>query len=488
MFKEISPGDAQRLKDFFSAAGFDEANLGAEGFLKAVPSPRSRNLPRLLDRTQEPTQLNTLLRWFWIGVSQDAARAAALPAWFMDLALSVGLLRPTADGLISDAMLYPCDGFLAICDHTTRMGSSDPDFVLWPNPTTHLLSRFTMRRPSRATLDLGTGNAMQALQVARHSEQVVATDLNPRAINYAKFAAALNDVTNVECFVGDGFAPVAGRKFDLIVSNPPFFIGPTTRHIFCDNPMDLDQFCRRFVKESPAYLEEGGYFQILCEWAQLRGQPWQERVAEWVEGIGCDAWILKGHTEDPADYAQNQLAVAASSPGHNPDSFQDSYNEYVGYYRGKNVEAIHDGIIALRRRSGTNWSVIEEFDELPKEPFGEAVLGTFVAQDFLRAPAADERLLAEKLKLAPSSRLEQLFEPDGGKWKSTSLTLRLTKGFPFCVTAAPAVAEFLAACDGSRTIGELIQSFAAHVDAPAETVQAECLGIIRKLFERGFVS
>jgi methylase of polypeptide subunit release factors len=483
VFNDISPGDAQRLMDFLREAGYEENSLRGQGYLKEPPSARLRNLPRLLDHTREPNCLNTLLRWFWLGVPQEANCAALLPEWFTDLALSVGLLRRTRDGLASEAMLYPGEGVLSVCDHTAKLGPSDADFVLWPNQTSRMLSRFTLRRPSRATLDLGTGNAIQALSAARHSDHVVATDLNPRAINYAKFAAALNGLKNVECLTGDGLAPVSGRRFDLIVCNPPFFISPALRHSFCDNPMDLDQLCRRFVKEAPCHLEEGGYFQLLCQWAQVRGQSWQERVTEWVEGSGCDAWILKVHTEEPTVYTQTQFPLAATSPVHDVEL----YNEYIAYYRERNVEAIHDGLIAIRRRSGQNWCVLEEFADIPRDPFGESVLAIFAAQDFLRSHPADEQILGAKLRLSPACRLEQFFQPADGRWEPTSLTLRLTKGFPFFASLQPPVAELLSACDGSRTAGDLIQSFAQQVDAPLERVQSECLGIIRKLVERGFV-
>jgi hypothetical protein len=485
VFKDISPSDAHRLRDFLQQAGYDEDDLKRQGYLKEAPRARLRNLPRLLDLTQEPNCLNTLLRWFWLGVSQDIASAALLPEWFTDLALSVGLLQRTGNQLAAPAMLFPVNGFLAVCDHSANLSPSDPDFVLWPNPTTHLVSRFTIRRPSRATLDLGTGNAIQALSATRHSEQVVATDLNPRAIKYAKFATALNGLENIECLVGDGFAPVSGRKFDLIVSNPPFYIGPSVRHSFCDNPMDLDHLCRRFVKEAPDFLQEGGYFQMLCEWVQVRGQSWEERITEWVAGTGCDAWILKVNTQttDPTVYAQTHVLLSPTAPEHDVEL----YNEYMAYYRERNVEAIHDGMIALRRRSGQNWCAVEEFADVPKEAFGESLLALFAAQDFLRAHPADEQILSAKLTLSPSCRLEQFFQPGGGQWQPTSLTLRLMNGFPFFANLQLPVAELLSACDGSRTAGELIQRFAQRVDAPVERVQSECLAIIRGLIERGFV-
>jgi methylase of polypeptide subunit release factors len=479
----VTVSDARRMREFLSESGYEEASLREKHYFAELPSSRLRNFPRLLDRTQEPNRLNTLLRWFWLGVPQDSSASELVPSWFGDLAIASGLLRQESTHLVSEAMLFPVDGFLVASDHTIRVDASDPEFVLWPNPTSRLLSRFTVRRPSRATLDLGTGNGIQALSAAAHSQRVVATDLNPRAVAFAKFTARLNGVENIECLAGDGFEPVSGSEFDLIVSNPPFFISPSGRYLFCDNPMDLDQLCRRFVREAPNYLEEGGYFQMLCEWAEVSGQSWQERVTEWLEGTGCDAWVLKGHTQDPSEYAQHRISETAASS----ERDADLYANYMTYYRERKVEAIHDGIIAMHRRSGHNWTLIEEVTETPKDPFGESVLLTFGARDFLAAHALDEQMMDVKPRLSPSSRLEQFFQPAEGGWQPSSLTLRMVKGFPFFIGLQAPVAGFLSACNGTRTVGELVQDFARQVDAPFERVQAECLGIIRRLIERGFL-
>ncbi len=485
MLKTISQDDARRLKEFFIESGYEEASLRKRGFFNELPSSRLRNMPRLLDSTSEPNVLNTLLRWFWLGVPQDASRAAEfIPSWFTTLALSCGLLtkNKTGDHIVPEVMFFPAEGFLVTSDHTTKIDANDPELVLWPNPTSRFLSRFTVRRPVRATLDLGTGNAIQALSCAAHSQHVVATDLNPRAVNYAAFTARLNGIENIEPLHGDGFNPVAGRKFDLIVSNPPFFISPSGRYLFCDNPMDLDQLCRQFVKDAPNYLEEGGYFQLLCEWAAVRGQPWRERIGEWLENNGCDAWVIMGHTQDPSEYAQHRIAETASSKRED-----ELYSTYISYYRERNVEAIHDGIIALRRRSGNNWIHIEEMSELSNDPFGEYVALAFEARDFLEAHASDNQMNQVKPRLAPYCRLEQFFQPGEGHWQPTSLNLRLLKGFPFFIGLQAPVAGFLNGCNGKRTVAELIQEFAAQVEAPFEQVQTECLGIIRKLIERGFL-
>ena len=364
MLTPLTVSDSRRLLSEFENAGYTEGNLRKYLGAPELPSRHLRNEPRLLDRTREPTPLNALLRWFWLGRPPTAESATAVPQYLLDLLLESGLLEKEANLLIAQAMLLPVDGFLVASDHPGAIERGEAEMVLWPNPTSKFLGRFAVRRHSQATLDLGTGSGILSLIAARHSDAVVATDLNPRAVTFAAFNASLNGVDNIETLQGDKFAPVAGRTFDLILSNPPFFITPKTDYLFCDNSMELDQLCRQLVKEAPSHLKEGGYLQMLCEWAQVSGQPWEERIAEWLEGTGCDAWVMKGLTQDPEEYAQHRIRETTENTGRDAEL----YDGYMDYYRQRGVEAIHDGLIVLRRRSGTNWARIEE---VPKTPTGD---------------------------------------------------------------------------------------------------------------------
>jgi methylase of polypeptide subunit release factors len=481
----VTPEKAKRLRNFFAEAGYDEKTLAKALGTVELPSVRQRNLPRLLNRTQESNPLNALLRWFWIGNEQPVAAVEDfVPGPIADLLVESGLLGRRDGHLVPQVMLVPFEGFLVASHHTSRFDAGDPEMVLWPNPTTRLLLRFTIRGPVRQTLDLGTGTGILALQAASHSEQVVATDLNPRAIEFARFNAMLNGVTNVECLPGDGFDPVAGRKFDRIISNPPFFITPGSQFLFCDNPMDLDGLCRRLVREAPARLEPGGYFQMLCEWAQIGSQDWHERLGEWFQGTGCDAWVLKGNTVDPAQYAQERISEINRYPARDAEL----YDEYMAYYRQRRVEAIHKGLVAMRLRPGQNWILMEDVTDAPREAFGDAVERRFLARDFLAAHAADEQLLEIKPRISSHARLEQIFEPSGNGWQPSSLTLKLVKGFPSSASLQPLVAEFLSVFDGARTLGEMIDVLSAKVDAPPERVRTECLSVTRRLIEYGFVA
>lgn len=484
MPKLLSQEESRSLYTFFEEAGYAEPVLRKHLGAMELPSPQLRNTPRLLDRTSSPTLLNSLLRWFWLGYPQTHAEATALvPAEFLSLLLKSDLLQADGDQLRATCMVLPSLGFLVASDHPVAIERGESNMVLWANPTSKFLARFAIRRHSRATLDLGTGSGILSLDMAKLSDIVVATDLNQRAISFALFNARVNGVENIEVYTGDCFAPVEGRRFDLILSNPPFFITPQTGYLFCDNSMELDGLCRRLVKEAPPYLNEDGYMQMLCEWAQVKGQPWEERVAEWLEGTGCDAWVMKGLTQDPAEYAQQRIRETSQ----NPATDAEMYEGYMAYYRDRGVEAIHDGLIVMRRRQGVNWVRIEEVPKTPNGDLGELVLSTFAANDLLRNMEEDAALLAVKPKLSPHVRLEQVCEQVGDRWAAESVTLRLISGFPYHMTLQPMVAAFLATCDGTRTAEKAIQDFSVTADAPLETVRTESLAMMRKLIDRGFM-
>ncbi len=101
-----------------------------------------------------------------------------------------------------------------------------PD-VLIPRPETEVLIELAQARiaglAAPRLADLGTGSGIVAISLALEcpAAQVVATDLSPGALAVARNNAGRLGA-RIDFRLGDWFAPLAGERFDLVVSNPPY--------------------------------------------------------------------------------------------------------------------------------------------------------------------------------------------------------------------------------------------------------------------------
>ena len=133
-----------------------------------------------------------------------------------------------------------------------------PDHVLGISSAATSLAQLTVREPAGRALDLGTGCGVQALHLTDHVADVVATDVNERALAMTRLNARLNEV-DLDVRAGSLFEPVAGELFDLIVTNPPFVVSPATdeRLVYRDSGLPGDELVRRVVTTRPAAPRSG---------------------------------------------------------------------------------------------------------------------------------------------------------------------------------------------------------------------------------------
>jgi len=156
--------------------------------------------------------------------------------------------------------------------------------TLIPRPETELLVELALARlPEDApcsVLDLGTGSGAVALAVAseRASARVVASDVSAAALAVARGNAGRLHLRNVEWVAGDWFAPFAGKRFDMVVSNPPY-IAADDPHLqqgdlrfepagaLASGSDGLDAI-RRIVGHARDHLEPGGWLLFEHGWNQ----------------------------------------------------------------------------------------------------------------------------------------------------------------------------------------------------------------------------
>jgi len=486
MLRCLNPDENTEIRHFLRDTGYNTQALKARFGQTEIPHVHLLKL-YLVGITLDPNPLNILFRWFWIGSPVETAVAHQfIPARLIELFLKSGMVSAENGNLISHYRISPFNEFPILSDHAVSgAGPLHTNTILWPNPTTRLCADLSIRTPVGRTLDLGTGNGCLALAASTHSHTVIATDLNPRAKEFCEFNAALNGITNIEYREGSAFEPVRGERFDLILANPPFFVTPSVRRVFSDNSMELDGFCRMLIQQAPEHLNEGGYCQMLIEWVQMKGQTWQDRMTEWFKDLGCDAWVMVGYARPSMDYAlirvqedRDEVTTAAAQAA--------LTNTWREYFESRNVEAIFGGMIVLRKREGQNWVRMEELASMPERPFGEFIRRIFDSRDYM-ASHSDEELLQTRPALPPAVRLRRQFAISPEGWKVTSIDLQPGEGLPYSMALQPQVADFVALCDGKRTLEEISVQTAAAAGVDPSVVRPESCKIIRRVADRGMI-
>lgn len=137
--------------------------------------------------------------------------------------------------------------------------------VYYPAEDSFLLAENLIVGENDRVLDIGTGCGLQAIMAAKISKHVVATDINPYAIENTKYNAHLNNI-KIETRLGDLFEPIK-EKFDLIIFNPPYLPSESNSDSFeekawnggLEGRLILDRFLGQFCN----YLNPNGRIQLV---------------------------------------------------------------------------------------------------------------------------------------------------------------------------------------------------------------------------------
>jgi SAM-dependent methyltransferase len=424
---------------------------------------------------------------------------AALPACGVDGAERLGLVELDADAVRPRVDLRPysfVDGdgvgnwwIASDPGELTTGGPLREDHVLGVGGASLTLSGLILPSPIGTALDLGTGCGIQALHAARYAERVVATDISQRALDYAAFNAALNAIDTIEFRLGSLFDPVAGERFDRIVSNPPFVITPRAPGVpeyeYRDGGRAGDELIQAVIGGLAEHLTPGGIAQLLGNWEYRAGVDAFDRVRAWTAGL--DAWVIERDTLDPALYAETWIRDGGLRPG--GDDFDRLYGLWLDDFRSRAVDRIGFGYFTLRRPVGT--PTLSRFERLSGElgehgaGLGSAIGATLGAHDRL-ATLNDDDLSARTLAVAPDVTEERHHWP--GEEHPRVLLLRQGGGFARTVSADTALAGFVGACDGTLTVGALSAALAEVLDADAVELRAALLPRVRQLLLDGFLT
>ena len=183
--------------------------------------------------------------------------------------------------------------------------------VLIPRADTEILveKALELMRPGARVLDIGTGSGAIAISLAKlgKSARVTAVDVSDKALEIARKNAESNGA-NVEFIKSDCFSALNGRKYDMIVSNPPYISDDEMRGLMPEVKLEPElalfggadglDFYRRISREAPGYLNEGGWLLFEIGWLQ------KDAVSALVQTEIGEPFALR-------DYGQNWRVVGA---------------------------------------------------------------------------------------------------------------------------------------------------------------------------------
>ncbi len=478
--------DFHAVRDVFARAGYtDKGILDALG-INDLGTIRGDDREVLLRKTEGPLPLNTLIRLFCIEASCDTADLArAVAPMSVTEWVDAGLVA--VDGATARACLkiLPYHDLLVGFDPAwTLLTQQARGYVMGIGSSTLTLANLTIRNRISSTLDLGTGCGFHALLASSHSVRVTGVDINPRAVSIASLNGLLNGLTNVSFAGGDLFDPVSGQTFDLIVSNPPFVISPEQTYIYRDSGMEADGITRKIVRAAPAYLNTGGFCQILCNWAETRDRDWKDRLKEWFAGTGCDAWVMRTEVRDPATYAATWIRHTERA---SDADFAERYDKWLRYYDEQGIISLSAGLITMRKSvKPSSWFRADEGPERMLGPAGDALALGFRLKDFLEE-TGDPDLLKVRCRANPDMAMDRTTVPTDEGWVDTSLSIRLNRGLCYTGNIDYFVSDLIMGCDGDAPLGELLDRMARSLKKDPSTVAPAFTPIARGLIEKGFL-
>jgi hypothetical protein len=494
---------------------------------------RDQRMPALVELREDPVATDPaalLTRLFVLGSTEERdAVDDALPLTGSGGLAALGLaaledglvtalfdLRPHAADLPSGSRSWWIASDLG---EATTGRPLNPDHVLGIGGATLTLLGLTVRDRVGSALDIGTGCGVQALYLAEQADRVVATDLSERACRITRFNAALNGA-DLDVRRGSLFEPVAGERFDLIVSNPPFVItpdsvrsqglrdaagggvpaGPGGLLEYRDGGMPRDSLIAALLRGAPGHLSEGGSMQMLANWEIPAGADpdaeWWRRVDHWLDGLPVDAWTVQRDVLDPARYVEMWLRDSGGTLAPR-DRWERAYADWIADFRAAGVGAIGMGFIALRRRApdcprsagegvpggrvGSGGQGIRVYTE---ELGGRTPRGVDVARALatLRLPGD---LGGLRLRRAADVTEERHYTP--GEAEPRVLILHQGAGLGRSFPVGAAESAVVGAADGELSVGQILTAIAVLTDQDEGELRRQVDGPLRDLIRAGIL-
>ncbi|VEI13148.1 methyltransferase [Trueperella bialowiezensis] len=356
--------------------------------------------------------------------------------------------------------------------HGTLQGARHAeDFVMGVGGATRTLAALANYEPGQRVLDLGTGSGIHAIVAALAGARVTATDISDAALELARLNAELNGV-RIDLRKGSLFEPVAGERFDVIVSNPPFVITPPAARPavgaldYRDAGLESDQVSARVIGALADHLTPEGRAWMLVNW-EIPADPnsdsgvstpesekgWAAPVRRWAHKL--DAHLIMREQLPVTSYIETWLGDGGLRPGH-PD-FAPAYRAWLADFTERQVSHVGLGYLAAG---------LPPASPPTREPvfLAQHLRGTAPANlhDYMSAIWAGRRLSATDLvNMKPVAKdvvEHRFYRP--GEAEPWIIKFTQTNGFGEEIQADTALAGFVSVADGELTCGQIVAALA----------------------------
>jgi SAM-dependent methyltransferase len=328
--------------------------------------------------------------------------------------------------------------------------SAAADAVPPLNAVTALLGRASIpRRPVEKALDLGCGAGALALSLAASARRVVATDVNPRALAWARFNARFNGVAGVDFRLGDLFEPVREDRFDLVVAQPPFVARradaePST---FAHGGDRGDELALRALSGAASRLTPEGRAVVLADWPLVDGDSLDGRVRAAIGVARADAFVLQSPAKNLDEYC---TSIAAAEHPHLGDAFARAACAQRDHFERLGVRGVAQGLVVLEA-SGAGRTALVSVRHGSDVPVASETVDRIVAAHAL-ASAPERALLTARLRMPAGTRLVEQPSVHGA---GAAVLVQLPASrpeWPFALE--PSVADALRAIDAASSVLE----------------------------------
>jgi methylase of polypeptide subunit release factors len=494
---KLDPDGLRRIGGLLRNAGYTEKGVRERLGLDDIAGISLASYPHYLkNRLRRRSPLDLAIRMFLL---QERVPAEELDG-LLDLEARkqlrvAGALR--ADGSSQTyralASLYPIEEKLFFTDHrfahTSWLKARIPRSpVMYLGADSYYLARTTVRKPIRSALDLCTGSGIHAILAAGSAERAVGVDVSPRAVNFARLNAMLNDSWNAVFVEGDLYKPVGGERFDLILANPPFVPSPVYELAYRDGGPSGADVLRRIVAALPDFLTGDGTAQIVTHIAERDGEPYLERIRRWLGDANFNMHSLRLGEEGIVDYA---IAHTKRTFGETYQRHTAQLNEWVTNLRSQRFKRVLAVVLTFKwngEAPNPPWTQEDECKP-PHQTISSELARLFSAKQRVRTLTDLTTLDGIRVSVPDDLLLIERRRPTGSGFETKGFRVELTDGHLSPeLDIKPLVRDLLERVDNRSTIPQVIARLAEDTNQSVSELNDRCRRAFLIMFERGLVT